>query len=400
VDSIPRLVQNAVRHIDAGYLNDQSVEDLARSLGVTSRHLRRAMESQLGVSPAELAQSRRLALAKQLLHDTTLPLAQIAFASGFGSVRRFNTAFLERFGRNPSTLRRDCTPALPAEGLALRLDYRPPFDWPALLSFLRFRAIPGVETVTGSEYARTVRIGAHSGGLTVSQVPDHASLLAVVSLSLAPKLMEIAARLRAFFDLDSHPGAVAEHLGRDPLLAALLQAHPGLRVPGAFDGFELALRAVLGQQVSVQAATTLSGRLVEKFGTEVPEGGRAFPAPEALTDSPLERIRAIGLTERRARTLQEVARAVSEGRVDLSGQSEPQTVMRALLEIPGIGPWTAQYIAMRALRWPDAFPSGDLALRKAMETPSSRAAEERAEAWRPWRSYAVLHLWTSLSQGD
>lgn len=398
VDSIPKLVKTAVRRIEAGFLNDHSIEDLSRSVGVSSRHLRRAMESQLGVSPAELAQSRRLALAKQLLQDTSLPLTDVAFASGFRSLRRFNAAFLERFGRAPSVVRKTHGEAS-SSALTVRLDYRPPFDWDSLLHFLRGRAIPGVESVHSGEYHRTVEIDGTSGELTVRREPDRPALVASVSLSLAPRLPDIVLRLRALFDLDAQPERISSHLEGDELLGPLVVARPGLRVPGAFDGFELAVRAVLGQQVSVGAATTLSGRMVKRFGREVPGSGRLFPTAGRLAALPVEEIRSIGLPGRRAETIRNLALAVRRGDLDLEGESDPRSLIESLLSIPGIGSWTAQYIVLRALRWPDAFPAGDLALRKVLGVRSATEAEKRAEAWRPWRAYGVLHLWTSLSQG-
>ncbi|HSP80364.1 MAG TPA: AlkA N-terminal domain-containing protein, partial [Myxococcaceae bacterium] len=286
VDSVPRLVAAAVSRIEGGFLNESSLEDLASELGVTSRHLRRAMESELGVSPVELAQSRRLALAKQLLQDTSLPVTEVAFASGFQSVRRFNALFQARFGRPPGALRHERGEALGCRSFALRLDYRPPFDWGALLGFLRGRAIPGAEHVRDSEYRRTVRLGGKTGWLAVRQDAKRPALLAELSLSLAGVLMPVVARLRALFDLDAQPAVIAECLRRDELLTERLQAHPGLRVPGAFEPFELAVRAILGQQVSVRAATTLAGRLVARFGE--PFAGpsaelcQLFPQPGTL----------------------------------------------------------------------------------------------------------------------
>jgi AraC family transcriptional regulator, regulatory protein of adaptative response / DNA-3-methyladenine glycosylase II len=398
VDSIPRLVRAAADRIEAGYLNERSAEELARSLGVSSRHLRRAMEAELGASPIELGQTRRLALAKQLLHDTTLSLTDVAFAAGFASVRRFNALFRQRFGRPPSTLRRDVGAAGPGDFVALRLDYRPPFAWRALLAFLSARAIPGVEQVEQDEYRRSVTIGECVGWLAVGHDRAHHALRARVSLSLAPKLPEVVARLRSSFDLDARPSLVGEQLRRDPLLRPLVSAHPGLRVPGAFDPFEMAVRAVLGQQISVRAATTLSGRLAARFGLSAPRPAagveRLFPRAAALGEASVAELRRIGLPEKRALTILGLAQAVADGRVDLSDRTDPERVLTELQALPGIGAWTAHYLAMRALRWPDAFPAGDLGLRKALGVVSERAAEQRAERWRPWRAYAVMHLWS------
>jgi AraC family transcriptional regulator of adaptative response / DNA-3-methyladenine glycosylase II len=403
VDSVPRLVAAAVSRIEGGFLNESSIEGLATELGVTSRHLRRAMESELGVSPVELAQSRRLALAKQLLQDTTLPVAEVAFASGFQSVRRFNALFQERFGRPPVALRREGGEAVESRSFVLRLDHRPPLDWETLLGFLRGRAIPGVEHVGDSEYRRTVRLGGKTGWLAVRHDAKRPALRSEVSLSLAGVLMSVVARLRALFDLDAQPEVIAECLRRDALLAERVQAHPGLRVPGAFDPFEMTVRAILGQQVSVRAATTLCGRLVARFGEpfEGPcaELSRLFPTPETLAAATEDDIAALGLPGARARSLQALARAVAGGSVRLERHADVAETMAALEELPGIGAWTAHYIAMRALRWPDAFPASDLGIRKALGGLTAKAASERAEAWRPWRAYAVLHLWTSLSDG-
>jgi AraC family transcriptional regulator of adaptative response / DNA-3-methyladenine glycosylase II len=421
VDSVPRLVTAAVAHIDEGFLNEGSVEDLARLVGVTDRHLRRALEEELGVTPVELAQSRRLALAKRLLQDSALPLAEIAFASGFASVRRFNALFQERFGRPPSALRRAAvsdtgtpSPKAKLETISLRLDYRPPLAWEELLGFLAMRAIPGVERAdpaTGS-YRRTVRLGKVTGWIAVA--PDRAgrraggagrpALRAEVSLSLAGVLMPLVARLRGLFDLDARPAMVDAHLAADPLLRPLIARRPGLRVPGAFDAVEIAVRAVLGQQVTVRGATTLASRLVERFGApiETPHGDlhRLFPGAETIAGARLDDIASLGMPGARARTVQAIAAAALDGRLPLAtAVAAPDASLAAMTEIPGIGDWTASYLALRLLRWPDAFPAGDVALRKALGGLSPRAATERAAPWRPWRSYAVLHLWTSLSDG-
>jgi AraC family transcriptional regulator, regulatory protein of adaptative response / DNA-3-methyladenine glycosylase II len=402
VDSVSRLVRAAVAKIEAGYLNDRSISELAASLGVSDRHLRRALERELGVTPVELVQTKRLALAKQLLHDTALPLTSVAFAAGFGSVRRFNALFAERFRCSPRALRRKGAPAAGGEGgLELRLDYRPPFDIEGVFDFLRPRVIPGVELIDGSTYLRSAVVDGVAGWVSVTPDEKRPSLRANVSLSLAPKLMQVAARLRSLFDLDARPDVVAADLARDEALRPLVKARPGLRVPGAFDGFELAVRGVLGQQVTVAGATTLCKRLVGRFGEpvtfEAPEGvGRIFPGAGRLAACDVGEVRAaVGLPEARARTIVTLARAVADERVDLSRGADPERAVAALLELPGIGPWTAQYLAMRALGWPDAFPAEDLVLSKALGGATAAAARKRAEAWRPWRAYAVMHLWNA-----
>ncbi|MGC4094424.1 MAG: AlkA N-terminal domain-containing protein [Polyangiaceae bacterium] len=403
VDAVEHLVRAAASRIDAGYLNQASVDDLAAELGVTARHLRRCMESRLGVTPIELAQTRRLLLAKQLLHETELGLTQIALASGFASVRRFNALFQQRFGKPPSALRRARATA-PArsdhEFVSLRLDYRPPFDWRTLLGFFAQRCVRGVEHVSDGEYRRSARVGQHFGFLAVRADPKRNALRASVSLSLVPELPTVVARLRALFDLDAHPLTIAEQLGQDPLLAPLVAARPGLRVPGAFDGFEVALRAIVGQQVSVAAATTLCGRLVHEFGVAEASAwdahiGYTFPSAARLAEASVEQVAALGMPKARAVTIIELSRAVATGALRLVADERPADVIERLQALPGIGPWTAHYVALRALRWPNAFPAADLGVLKALGVSSAKAAEQRAEAWQPWRAYAVLHLWTS-----
>ncbi|KIG14985.1 ADA regulatory protein [Enhygromyxa salina] len=403
VDALSRLVTEASVRIQRGYLDQHSVDDLALALGVSARHLRRAIEAELGVSPIELARTRRLGMAKRLLHDSALSCAEIAFAAGFSSVRRFNACVREQFGVSPSALRSGRTQRRRDDGgsLTLRLDYRPPLDWDALLGFLAARAIPGVEQVDGGCYRRTVGpAGDASAGwleLRHDPQPDRPRLHVTLSLSLTKRPLQIVAALRALFDLDAEPQVIREQLGRDPKLAPLLARHPGLRVPGAFDRFEIAVRAVLGQQVSVAAATTLAQRLAARFGAALEDGPagleRVFPDAPTLAQIEPEQLRAIGLTGARAATLCTLARALTSNELTLEG--DPELVQAQLLALPGVGPWTAQYIAMRALRWPDALPAGDLVLRRALGVTTSRACEHAARTWRPWRAYAVMQLWTN-----
>jgi AraC family transcriptional regulator of adaptative response / DNA-3-methyladenine glycosylase II len=400
VDQAARLALAAARAIDGGYLNEHSLEDLAGSLGVTGRHLRRQMEGYLGISPVALAQSKRLAVAKQLVTETDLPLTEIAFASGFGSVRRFNHAWKTTFDKSPSRARGAAEAA--AGTIVIRLDYRKPFDFQGVLDFLGSRASAGVEQGTPTSYRRTVALGDSRGWLSVSQHPSRESLALTVSLSLARQLPAVIARVRTVFDLDARPDVIADCLRRDPLLRPLVAARPGLRVPGAFEPFELAVRAVLGQQVSVRAATTLSGRFVAAFGTPAAglgEGLSAFfpTAAEIAAVSP-ERVAKIGMPLSRARTLVGIAAAFADGPL-AEPQSDLGRTVANLSELPGVGPWTANYVAMRAFHFPDAFPAGDLGLKKALGIADERLVEARAEAWRPWRSYAALHLWNSLASG-
>jgi AraC family transcriptional regulator of adaptative response / DNA-3-methyladenine glycosylase II len=403
VDASSRLVAEAVARIESGALNDASLDDLAAELGVTGRHLRRTLHAELGVSPFELAQSRRLALAKQLLHDSRLSMTDVALSSGFASLRRFNATFRARFDRSPSELRRSvATSSTPSpDAIPLTLAYRAPFDWGALLAFLGARAVPGVERVAQETYLRTASVGEHTGWIAVTH--EGGALRARVSPSLAKSLMPIVARLRRLFDLDARPDAIEAHLSRDKALRALVTRRPGLRVPGAFDSFEIATRAILGQQVSVRAARTLAERLVAAYGAPLasPHEGlaRVFPGAARIAQANEGEIMSIGLTGARARTLVSLARAVATGRLRLEGRLDVDALIGELVALPGIGPWTAQYIAMRALGAPDAFPDGDLVLRRALDARSRRDVLARAEAWRPWRAYAAVHLWTSMA-GD
>jgi AraC family transcriptional regulator of adaptative response / DNA-3-methyladenine glycosylase II len=399
LDAVPRLAARAVARIEEGALNEGTLDDLAGQLGVSGRQLRRAVEAELGVAPVALAQTRRLALAKQLLQDTRLPLIDVALASGFGSVRRFNALFLVRFGRPPSALRREGAAgggrngggaaADGRAGVSLRLDFREPYDWDGLLAFFAARAVPGVERVERGTYARAVRVGERTGTLEVRR--DGRSLRVDISLSLTPVLMKVVARLRAQFDLDADPHAIGAALRQEKRLARLVARRPGLRVPGAFDPFEATVRAVLGQQVSVSGATTLAGRLATRFGDGDPTFGaglsHTFPQAAALAARSVDELAAIGLPRARAATLGAVAAAFAHGvqsAEDLRG-------------LPGVGPWTLSYVGMRAFRDPDAFPASDLGVRKALGGAGPRDAEARVERARPFRAYAALHLWSSLA---
>ncbi len=392
VDAVPRLVDRAVRRIEQGALNDGSVDALAGELGVSGRHLRRAMTEQLGLTPVELAQHARLSFAKRLLQDSSLPLAELAFAAGFQSVRRFNSAFRSHFGRAPSSLRRGAQ----AHGdVSLRLDYRPPLAWEALLAFLAFRAIPGVEVVHGGAYWRTVELDGRRGWVSVSRDGDR--LVATVAPALLGSLMPLVARLRSLFDLDAHPAQVDAVLRAHPALRERVRKNPGLRVPGAFDGFETAVRAVLGQQISVKGATTLAGRLVQRFGKPLPGAPaglrHVFPTAASIARATVDDVAGLGMPGARANALIGLARAIDQGLTLARGVPIEPTLER-LKELPGIGEWTAQYLAMRALSWPDAFPASDLGVLKALGVKDAKQSLRRAEAFRPWRAYATLHLWS------
>ena len=397
VDAVDTLVASAMRRIAEGALNDESIDDLAAELGVSSRHLRRAVESRLGVSPVELAQTRRLALAKQLLQDTQLPVTEIAFAAGFGSVRRFNALFAAKMRSAPSRVRRAASPA--SERITLRLDYRPPYDWARMLGFLGPRAVPGVELIYGDTYNRVVHMGGVTGELSVRASEKREALELEVTLSLLPVLMPLVARVRRMFDLDARPDLIGAALRRDRALAPLVAARPGLRLPGAIDPFESAIRALLGQQVSVAAATTLAGRFAARFGAPLGNDRYRFATPAEVVAAGPERIVKVGMPMARAHAIHGFARAIVDGRIKLDAPSELAPFVASLVELPGIGPWTAHYLAMRALHVPDAFPAADLGIQKALRRTGAKRAEARAEAWRPYRSYAVMHLWTQLTEG-
>jgi len=414
VDAVDQLVAAAAARIAEGALNDASVDDLAGELGVSARHLRRAMEARLGVTPIDLAQSRRLALAKQLLQDTTLSLTEIAFAAGFGSVRRFNAVFMKVMGSAPSKLRRQHIEidAPVGDALEIRLDYRAPYDFDGILRFLRARAIPGVEHVEPGRYRRVVHDGGKHTGIIEVRRHDAGrnakrdALVLAISPSLIPVLMPLVARVRRLFDLDARPDVIGRVLARDRVLAPLVAAKPGLRVPGAIDGFEAAVRALLGQQVSVAAATTLAGRFAAAFGTPLAPKQRAmplavrFPTAREVAARSIDAIAKIGLPGARAAAVHALASAVASGSLKLDGVRDLDKFVEDLVAMPGIGPWTAHYLAMRALHLPDAFPAADLGIRKALDGAGPRDAQARAEAWRPFRSYAVMYLWTSLGGSD
>ena len=401
VDSARTIARAAAARIEAGALTDGgSLEKLAADLGLSSRQLRRSVRKELGVAPVELAQTNRLLLAKRLIAETQLPMVQVAFAAGFESVRRFNALFRSHYRLTPSTLRRSSSKEVAADCLRLTLAYRPPLDWAALLRFLAARAIPGVECVAGVAYQRTVGIGEHRGWLRVSPVANRNLLAVDLSTALAPALPSILVRLRNLFDLDARPDVIAGHLALDPLLATQVKNQPGLRLPGAFDSFELGMRALLGQQVTVRGASTLAGRFAQRFGEaiETPLAclNRIAPTAETLSAVRPSTLAGLGLPSARAESLRNLASVVARREINLEPGVDPTAIVARLVELPGIGPWTAEYIAMRALRWPDAFPAGDLGLLKASRLKSAKALEKAAERWRPWRAYAAMHLWESL----
>jgi len=398
------VLARALALIDAGLLDNAPASALAERVALSERQLRRMFVERLGATPHGVHGTRRLLFAKQLLTDTAMPVTQVALASGFNSLRRFNDAFAQAYRMAPRDLRRRRV-AVGDDGLRLRLGYRPPYDFGALLEFLRLRALPGVDEVGAAHYARAIVLrDGGVGALRVTHAVDDTALMLELRNVPPAQLLQVVQRVRRMFDLDAGPKTITDLFARDPLLASCVKRRPGLRVPGGWGGFEVAVRAVLGQQVSVAAARTLATRLVQRFGvvfqTPVGEGlTHAFPTPEALAEADLT---ALGITSARADTIRGIARAMLQGRIDLRIDQTLDAFVERWTALPGIGAWTAHYIAMRALSHPDAFPADDLILRRVAGAPgvplTARALTQRAQEWRPWRAYAVTHMWRVSSE--
>ena len=414
-DASSILALQAARLMDTPEAWDQTVPTvqlLAHRLGVSDRHLRRIFAAQFGVSPLQYLQTQRLLSAKQLLTDTTLAVAEVARLSGFASLRRFNAAFAQAYKLNPTGLRRSCARptqagrGAPDQGIHVRLAYRPPYDARAMLQFFATRQVAGIEAVTLATrnpfLCKTVAVqqnGKHTTGWLVARFdPDACRMDLRLSDSLREVLPWVMARVRAMLDLDADPHAI------NNLLHLRFPTGDGLRVPGALDGFELAMRAVLGQQITVAAARTLAARLVQRFGEpiETPWIGlnRLFPTPAALACASGDALGQLGIVKQRQAAIQAIAGAVLDGRLQLHGGADVAATVLCLQSLPGVGDWTAQYIAMRALRWPDAFVAGDVALHKALGVAQAKNPAKEAlaasQAWRPWRSYAVIRAWAAL----
>jgi AraC family transcriptional regulator, regulatory protein of adaptative response / DNA-3-methyladenine glycosylase II len=401
VDARQRIAQAAASLIEDGAMNETGIDGIADRLGVAARHLRRAFRSEFGVAPVAFAQTQRLLMAKRLLTDTVLPVTDVAFAAGFGSLRRFDALFKERYRLSPHQLRKTQTPSAHPDALTFELSFHPPYDWASLIGFLGVRSVSAVEEVEKSSYRRIARIvqngREHTGWVEVTPHQRKSALRVEVSASLAKTLPALLSRVKHLMDLSCNPLEIGEALG--PLAAS----RPGLRVPGAFDGFEIAVRAVLGQQVSLAAARTLAGRFVTAFGSPVHSPfaalSAAFPAPARIAGLAVNDISRLGVLPSRARTIIELAGALTRGEVRLDPSVNVTATLDQLRSVPGIGEWTAQYIAMRALAWPDAFPHADLGVMKALRETSARRVLVAAERWRPWRAYAVMHLWAAHGLG-
>ncbi len=394
LDVSSRLAQAAALRIDEGFLNHATMAQLAARIGVSERHLRRIFLAEFGVCPVDFAQTQRLLLAKRLLTETPLPITTVALTAGFGSVRRFNAVFLQRYGLNPRRLRLR-TGARPGDTMTFALGYRPPLAWSALLDFLAQRRIDGVETIDHAGYARTLVLTHDgrdlAGWLRVTHAPARYAVDVTLPASLAPVVGPILARVRRLLDLSANPDLVDAQLG------SLAAGHPGMRVPGAFDGFEIIVRAIVGQQISVVNARGILARMAQRFGLEVgaaPEALRTtFPRAAVFAGLTPDALQACGITRMRAQALIAVAREVSAGRIMPEPLAPLDQTLAALRRIPGIGEWTAQYIAMRALAWPNAFPEGDAVLKRQLGCTSAAALRQHASQWEPWRAYATLHLW-------
>lgn len=388
-------VSRALRLIGETGLEEGGVEGLAERLGIGSRHLRRLFLRHLGATPIAVARTRRLHFAKKLIDETSLPMNQIALASGFGSVRRFNAGIRKGYHRTPTQLRSLARQkeSRPANQYVFRLSFRPPYHWQGMLDFLAPRCTPGVEIVEGMSYRRTICVDGKPGYFEVYAEQARHCLVVRIEFGDPQWLFYIVERIRRMFDLNADWSSILETLSADPALAVRLRTEPGLRVPGCWDAFELATRAIIGQQVTVAGATALAGRLVNKFGKNFSSQNgltHLFPEPDRLSDA---NFAGIGLTTARAETIRTLARAICKGKINFAGVADLEAFLARLCEIPGIGNWTAEYVALRAMADPDAFPSTDLVLLRAMNMQNARELERCAEAWRPWRAYAAMYLW-------
>jgi AraC family transcriptional regulator of adaptative response / DNA-3-methyladenine glycosylase II len=395
-------VSRALKLIDGGALDGSDVASLADRLELGQRQLRRLFRRHVGAGPIAVAQTRRLLLAKQLIHQTNLSMIQIALASGYGSVRRFNETFQRLYHRPPNELRRRAAAASPAPEISLLLPYRTPYDWAEMIRFLKARAIAGLEVVANGSYSRVIELDNVTGSITVADAPDQSALSVVVRFPRLNSLPAIIARIRRMFDLSAEPAAIGAALSSDPALAPLVVARPGLRVPGGWDGFEIAVRAVLGQQITLRGGTQLASRIVSAIGAPVAESvdvpglTHAFPRPERFNAGTLANV---GMPRARAAAIAGVAAATAADPHLFDPRHDLPDAVARLRNLAGIGEWTAQYIAMRALGESDAFLAADVALQRRFARqgrhPSASELLARAEHWRPWRAYAVLHLWMS-----
>ncbi len=389
-------------NINGGFLTNHSLKELAAKLHTTEPQLQKFFTEEFGVAPQQFWQTHRLLLAKQLLTDSAIPLPEVAKASGFTNVQELHAVLAENYHLHPSDFRkRQRKDVAKSFGdFSFRLAYRPPLDWERLLKFLSRRAVPEVEAVEDGCYLRTVHVEqSHqlfSGAVTVRNDPENSRLMIQIAPELLPVSAMILERMKSLFDLQADPAAIAQRLG------SLGKARPGLRVPGSFDTFEMAVRAILGQQVSVAGARTLIGRFAVRFGTALATGHllltHLFPTPKRVSRASVDLIQSIGITNQRAKSILGLARAISKGNLLLEPGLPPEPTIEQLCNIPGVGEWTADYIAMRALSWTDAFLHTDLVMRRVLKEEDSKKILHKAEKWRPYRAYAVLHLWNEAGE--
>jgi AraC family transcriptional regulator, regulatory protein of adaptative response / DNA-3-methyladenine glycosylase II len=388
-------VSRALRLISESGLEDGGVEALAEHLGVGSRHLRRLFLRHLGATPISVAQTCRLHFAKKLIDETTLRMTQIAFAAGFGSVRRFNAAIRSVYHRTPTQIRNlaQKRSRQPEHQYLFHVNFRPPYDWKRLLEFLAVRAVPGVEVVEGGSYRRSIIANGNRGYLEVSLDASRNALRVSVQTSEPRSLFFIIERVRAMFDLNADWLTIEQTLGADPAFASHISVNPGLRVPGCWNGFELATNAILEHQLGIRRAAVLVGQIVRAFGDPFSEFHgltHFFPTPEVLADANLE---SVCLPRAQADTLRALARSVRDGQINFEKVRDSDALLARFSEIPGIARWTTQWVAMRALREPDAFPSADPSLARTLALGNSSELEQRSQAWCPWRAYAAIYLW-------
>ena len=393
-------VSRALQLIDLGFLDDSSVDNLANELGVTARQLSRLFRDHIGASPIDVAQTRRLHFAKKLVDETDLPFSEICFASGFGSIRRFNAVFYATYQRSPKELRQrqKKSKGLADKPLCITLSYRPPFDWRSMLAFLEFRHIPGVEHVTENSYARTICIDGVVGDFKVYFSETAAELKLEINFPQSKALYNIVDRVRSLFDLRADSESIEAFFKQDAILKSIVKKHSGLRVPGCWDGFEVSVRAILGQQVTVAAATTLAGRVAKEFGAEYTGRNeqltRVFPTARVVAQADLN---GMGIVGARIDAIKAVAKMVASEELVINCTTPTNEFVEKICSIKGVGQWTAYYIAMRALADPNAFPYGDLILCRAATKPGEALTPKQllgvSLVWQPWRAYAVIFLW-------
>ncbi|MCC7415584.1 MAG: DNA-3-methyladenine glycosylase 2 family protein [Acidobacteria bacterium] len=408
IDDSQRVARLIVQRLEEAALDERKgLDAIAGQFELSARQMRRLVREALGVSPMQLLRTRRLLLAKQLLTETRLRVADVSGAAGFSSVRRLNEDFRLRYRMPRARLRRTAAAQTAATGggtSTLQLAYRPPYDWDGILAFLGARALKGVEWIGGDAYWRTVRLGGVQGWIRVTSAQGKNALRLEFAHSLTPALPALLNRVRALFDLNARPDLISTHLAGDVRLAGEVARNPGIRVPGAFEGFEIGLRAILGQQITVKGATTIAGRFVEAFGdpivTPVAALHRLTPRASRVAAAGVGDIARLGIVAARARSLIALAEAQRSHALCLDGgaHQRPEETIERLVELPGIGAWTAQYIAMRALQWPDAFPKEDVVIRANLGGITAKEAEALSQPWRPWRSYAVMHVWRMAGQ--